>query len=171
MIKQKLNDDSPTENPMTRMMLTMFTTLIFIVAGGVDGMAQSKKEPTVWFVDMTPNNFRDFYNPFLKTIKNLRLGNRLRIHSDWDRVWSDTYFSPREGDIYVMLIAKENPDAIVGGFVYSINAGIMDGCKNWTLGYTNTGVSYGASLEYVLSTAGYEFGNETIEYINKQLGK
>jgi hypothetical protein len=136
-----------------------------IIEGWTPPIPSFKSEPTVWLVDYTPDNFGDFYHPFIQSIKNLDIGSRLRVHSNWDGVYSDRSYSPSEGDIYIQL----NATRVHEGFMFTCIYGYRDSCGNWTFEYSTGGDACISNCNYFLESFGYKYGSAVVQYINGRI--
>ena len=116
------------------------------------------EKPTVWVICMEPVEFGDFYNPFMRSMKTLRIGGRLKEV----RSWNGSDFNPRPNDVWVYLL----PQTLQGysGSLYSVVFGWYDSCGNSVYASQHIGLwtgsdSYGKSQ-------GYEIGTSVVEWIS-----
>lgn len=137
-----------------RILLTLIT-LVYLT--GVSWGQQNNK-PNVWVIDQTPNNFGDFYDSFIKTLRTLRIGNRMKVVQSW--------YEPNRksitNDVYVILASTQNQSG--GGFVWNVVWGYYDTFGNTIFQETRYGSWTGYGNDFGKSS-GYETGNAVIEWI------
>lgn len=61
--------------------------------------AQSKRMPQVWILDLTPDKFGGFFNPFYTTLANSGVGYEMNVVKKWQEINS------APNDVVVLLIA------------------------------------------------------------------
>jgi hypothetical protein len=137
--------------------MRILLTLITLVCLSGTSWSQQNNKPNVWVVDETPNNFGDFYDSFIKTLKTLRIGNRMKVVQSWDEPNRKSITN----DLYVHLSSSSNSN---GGFVWNVVWGYYDSCGNTVFSRTTYGFWTGYD-NYVGKSSGYETGNIVVEWI------
>ena len=61
--------------------------------------AQTQRAPQLWILDITPDSFGGFFNPFYTTIANSGVGYEVNVVKKWQEI------KPSPNDIVVLLIA------------------------------------------------------------------
>jgi hypothetical protein len=140
--------------------MRILLTLITIVCLTGVSWGQQNNKPNVWVIDDTPSNFGDFYNPFMKTLKTLRIGSRLREVQTFD----EPSAKHKPADVWVLISSQPLER---GGFVWNVMYGLYDSCRN----NAYTGSTYGVwTLGGNGKVEGYEMGVKIVEWISGQYG-
>ena len=138
--------------------MRILLTLITLVCLSGTSWSQQNNKPNVWVVDETPNNFGDFYDSFIKTLKTLRVGNRMKVVQSWDEPSRKSITN----DVYVNLVAVSNTSG--GGFTWNVIWGYYDSCGNAVFSRSRSGYWTGYD-NYYGKSSGYETGNTVVEWI------
>jgi hypothetical protein len=138
--------------------MRILLTLITLVCLTGVSWGQQNNKPNVWVIDQTPNNFGDFYDSFVKTLRALRIGNRMKVVQSFDEPNRKSITN----DVYVNLISVNNSNG--GGFAWNVLWGYYDSCGNTV--YENTRFGYWSGYDnHYGKSAGYEVGNLVVEWI------
>jgi hypothetical protein len=103
--------------------------------------------------------FGDFYDPFIKTLKPLRLGNRLKVVDSWDGIKKS--FKPNDIWIEIRSLFKDPED---GGFIFNVVRGWYDSCGNSVFDTSHFGHWTGHGV-YGGQNMGYQIGTDVVEWI------
>ncbi len=138
--------------------MRILLTLITLVCLSGTSWGQQNSKPNVWVIDNTPYNFGDYYDSFIKTLKTLRIGNRMKVVQSWDEPNRKSITN----DVWVFLYSTANRGG--GGFLWGVIWGYYDSCGHTVFVSTLSGHWTGYDNEYGKSN-GYEVGNEVVEWI------
>ena len=137
--------------------MRILLTLITLVCLSGTSWSQQNNKPNVWVVNDMQSGFDVFYKPFMKALKTLRIGNRLKEVASFD----EPNRIGKPGDLWIVVFARTNT---LGGWQYNIIWGRYDLCGNPSYETFRTGYWTQGQVDYG-ELYGYDTGIDFVEWI------
>ena len=143
--------------------MRILLTLITVVCLSVTSWGQQNEKPRVWVIvdsDLSKKDYPVFFDPFMKSLKTLGLGNRLKDV----RGWSEPRLKAKHHDFYVVLVPTSFED---GMNLLHLVWGRYDSC-GYPVYQSSTSCYWQGNANGIV--IGYEIGNKVAIVISKSFG-